>query len=372
MKVLVIPRWYPSEMNINSGIFFKVQNEIMYENSIEIAVLYSEITSLTNYINKKKYKDKILNYKDMYSRMITIPRIIPRSIKHNQLLHYLTTLYMFQKYVKLYGLPDIIQAHVTKLSGETAIKIGKKYKIPVVITEHHSELIIKNYNIDKQIEECSQFVCVSNYLKSKIGNKNTIVIPNFIKDRKIIADKDDNIFTIVTVTNMTKNKNTILLLRAMTHLNSFNDIKLKIIGEGSEGDNLKKFISENELKNVELLGKLDNEKTLKEIASSDLLISTSFTETFGVSILEAISQGIPVISTNSGGPLDIINDRNGIILPDFEVTTLNTSILKIKNKEINFNKNLIISDYKKNFSSKSVVARYIDLYINILEKEKRK
>ena len=50
------------------------------------------------------------------------------------------------------------------------------------------------------------------------------------------------------------------------------------------------------------------------ISKSNCLCSVSSTESFGLTILEAQSLGIPVISSRSGGPQDLINNKNGILV----------------------------------------------------------
>lgn len=49
-------------------------------------------------------------------------------------------------------------------------------------------------------------------------------------------------------------------------------------------------------------------------AGCDLIVSTSITESFGISIAEAIACGKPAICTRSGGPEDFVNDSNGYLV----------------------------------------------------------
>lgn len=366
MKILVIPRWYPTLQNNNSGIFFEVQNKLLINNGVEVSVIYTEITSIKDYYFGKKFKNKIRKNNLVYANMISVPRLIPKSMNHLSALHYIFTNLMFKKYVRQFGKPDIIQAHVTKISGETAVKLGKRYNIPVVITEHHSNTVIVSKNMNETIEDADCFVCVSSYLKDKIGDKDTVVIPNFISDRKVVVHKDKNLFKIITVSSMTENKNTMLLLKAISRLKSYDNIELSIIGDGPQYKTILEFIKKNNLKNVKILGNIANDKVIYEIAKSDVLVSTSYIETFGVSILEAISQGVPVIATNSGGPIDIINNINGIILEGFCEKELADKIIEIKNKKIIFDETKIRKDYISRFSSSVTVKKYINLYNSIL------
>ena len=67
---------------------------------------------------------------------------------------------------------------------------------------------------------------------------------------------------------------------------------------------------------VEILfeyGKLERLSLIRQIEKSHVLISFSLFETFGMTVLEAIAIGRPVICSNSGGVLDLVNESNGII-----------------------------------------------------------
>lgn len=367
MKVVSIPKWYPTVENPNKGIFFKIQNELL-NNKINVSVLYVEITTIKSFMKKVLYKNKLIDNKLSYARFLTIPRPIPGMKVLNNYIHYKGTEYLYKQYMKTNGKADIFHAHVSLGAGQTAIKLGEKYNVPVVITEHHSQVIgnekiIKEIN--KLVKKADQFVCVSNFLKNNIGNSEIKVIPNFIKDteeKNMTVAKD---FMIVTTTSMTPNKNTILLLQALELFRN-EKVKLIVIGNGPEYNNLFNFSKINHL-DVSFIGPVNNEKAKEIISQASLYVSTSKVETFGVSILEAISLGVPVITTDSRGPRDIINKTNGIILKTFTKKELYINIKKVKDQDINFKKEEILKDYYTRLSSDIGISKYIDLYEGMKE-----
>jgi len=90
----------------------------------------------------------------------------------------------------------------------------------------------------------------------------------------------------------------------------------KIAGKGSQLNFLKEKISELGLEGqVELIGNLDNRKLIEEISTKKILLMASEYEGFPMAIAEALSVGVPIISTSVGDiPSFIKSGENGILL----------------------------------------------------------
>ena len=85
---------------------------------------------------------------------------------------------------------------------------------------------------------------------------------------------------------------------------------------------------------VELMGRKDNKEIYNYYTENrpDLFINVSSSEGVPVSIMEAMSFGIPVIATNVGGNSEIVNNQNGCLLNNTPNTTeIAESIIKIIN-----------------------------------------
>jgi glycosyltransferase involved in cell wall biosynthesis len=102
---------------------------------------------------------------------------------------------------------------------------------------------------------------------------------------------------------------------------------------------------------------------------SDALCLTSTYEGLGIVVLEAFSMGIPVLSTPSGGPSEIIvNGYNGYVSNKISIE----SYVNILNKFIENplrNKKEIVDLYQKKFSMNTCAARYLKLYKKIINEE---
>ena len=90
--------------------------------------------------------------------------------------------------------------------------------------------------------------------------------------------------------------------------------RLKVITDKGGEEIMGELIESHPRCAVELsfeYGSVDRESTFQLIENSHVLISWSQYETLGMTILEALSLGRPVIASNSGGAQDLVNDQNG-------------------------------------------------------------
>lgn len=82
-----------------------------------------------------------------------------------------------------------------------------------------------------------------------------------------------------------------------------------ISGEGAERKHLEEMIRQKKLKNIHLLGFLDETQMSEFFASLDLFCLFSEYESFGLVVAEASASAVPVLAPRVGGIPDIINDK---------------------------------------------------------------
>ncbi|RLA80022.1 MAG: hypothetical protein DRG78_11780 [Epsilonproteobacteria bacterium] len=167
---------------------------------------------------------------------------------------------------------------------------------------------------------------------------------------------------ILSVGRVTPNKNISFLLESYKYAKDKLSLTmpLVLIGDGHDMKNIKYKIIELDLKeDVILLGLLDN--PYPWIKNAKLLTSTSKAEGFGMVIIEALVCETKVLSTKSlGGIKDIMVDELQEYMVDFSEKNFAIKMMDILNekKEPHFDK------YIENFSSKSIVKRYKELYLS--------
>lgn len=93
------------------------------------------------------------------------------------------------------------------------------------------------------------------------------------------------------------------------------NIHLTILGDGEDFERVREYVASHSLdKFISMPGRCNN--VAEYLQHSDIYVSASLTEGLPLSILEAMSTGLPIVATDAGGTVDIVkNNVNGIIIP---------------------------------------------------------
>jgi len=241
--------------------------------------------------------------------------------------------------------PDLVSCHSSKAGflGRLAIK----NKIPTIFTAHGwaftegSPFFRKCLAIFAEklaSKYCEKIICVSNFdrelaIKYKIaGQAQLLVIHNGVEKSFEIGSRKIGPRKIVFVGRLTKPKEPILLLKAFNEL----PIELKekaevlIIGEGPKRKELERFNKENNLETkIKLLGALPREEVFKILKQSEIFVLVSKWEGFPRSILEAMSCGLAIISTDVGGVKEAIDENCGILIKRGDKEGLKNALEKL-------------------------------------------
>lgn len=168
-----------------------------------------------------------------------------------------------------------------------------------------------------------------NFYKSPFIKKKSVVIYNPVKQYQSEEIMPIEKNEIVSVGRLSEQKNQKLLLYAFSKIaNSFPNLSLVIYGEGELRSNLEKIIEQLNLKNrVFLPGNSSN--VVKDILGARLFVFSSNFEGIPNVLLEAMSIGLPCISTDCspGGAREFItNNDNGIIVPCNDIDAMANSM----------------------------------------------
>ncbi len=326
MQVLVIPTWYPSGEDKLMGLYHKEYTSALNKNGIKADMLFIERERLSKPFKylflKKKYIEEADNFKVYKYRMLNL-----RPINFDlQMKAYTKVLEKaFKDYLKYNPKPDLIHAEVTVPAGYAASVLGKKYNIPVVVTEHGSnfEKYFKEEPFKKYSEytlKNSTFSTVSNYMRD-IVMKYTgecYVIPNQVNTdifKTYKARKVNKTFNLIMVCALREGKRLDIAFKAIKILlKEHIRIHLNIIGDGFYENIFKKaMVDEGVEKNVTFLGRKEKDEIPPYLMESHALLIGSEIETFAIPGIEALASGIPVITTDCYGPVEFVDKKCGAI-----------------------------------------------------------
>jgi len=267
-----------SAILLNEGILAEklrglgIPVNIFDENKLSFFQLYKEIkkkinSDPPNIIHSHRYKENILSF------------LCSRNIKSVKLI------------ATQHGLPEPYEGHK---------------KLKNILTSGFNQFILKKYFhkfgvVSKDIEET--FIGKYGFLKEKIK-----VIHNGIEIPKNINLKNDNQFVIGSAGRLFPVKDYPLMVNiAWEVLKQANNIQFKLAGEGPEYLRIRNLIEEFSLNgNFVLEGFMEDLTPFYH--KLDIYLNTSLHEGIPISVLEAMSHGIPVIAPRVGGLKEIITD----------------------------------------------------------------
>lgn len=255
---------------------------------------------------------------------------------------------------------DIHNSWLGKYGNIKSLKIGWEHN------HHHGNMKYAR----KIIKSCSNLdylVLVSKDL-TKFYKERTktkcVYIPNMIEKSNGISKLNKK--NIVTVGRLSFEKGFLDLIDVFDLVNKKHpDWHLNIIGDGVELNNIKEKINNNNLTNkVTLHGFLTKDEMAPLLKNSSIYVMTSFTESFGIVLLEAFSYGIPCIAFDSAeGAREIIsNNKDGYLISNRDKEQMADKICELINnydKRIEMGKNGLEKSYE--FNSEKVKEKWINI-----------
>jgi glycosyltransferase involved in cell wall biosynthesis len=182
------------------------------------------------------------------------------------------------------------------------------------------------------------------YAKAGFDPQRIEVIYNGIDPRFLaparVARTEDSPLQVLFVGRLRVEKGILTLLKALhllqqkQHEMQLPALHLNIFGDGDKAyvSELQTFLQEKELENmVTFHGKVPQEELIDWYDRSDIMLVPSlWKEPFGLVIAEAMARGLPVISSNVGGPAEIITDGvNGILTEPGDEQAMMQAILQL-------------------------------------------
>lgn len=379
--------------------------KLEYEVKILIRKLLYNATDLNiGLIKKYSLLDKILieNYnipKNKIVRCIKWMVLLITNIKDlNYIRKYhieqskfsLTHLYQWQFYKQF---NDAAIIHIQYGTNKHPIDLLKKtgyFKPSVVVTFHGHDaffpingFIPNNGYYNKLFKYGNLITANTPYLENKlleIGCPKELltVIPVGVDTDFFYPTKNknniNNPFKLISVGRLSLVKGHIYVINAIKKIKEAEiDVKLTIIGEGKERENLEKYINVNNLSDsINLVGSKSQEEVRSFLQESNIFIFPSVslhfgnsTETQGLATLEAQACGLPVVVFDSGGvKYTLIDGVTGFMCKEYDVDDLVAKIIKFIESPDLLKKmsNEAVTFVKENYTQKGIDKKWENIY----------
>lgn len=366
MRVVFVTNVYPNNFGIADGIFVHEQAKMMQEKGCEVDVLYIDLRSARK---KRKWGKSQEEYEGInifhYSILLgPIPILM-------DILYLIVQKWALYDYIKRNGIPDIIHAHFY-INAYFSNELKKEYGIRYLITEHSSELyqqkisMLHRYIIKKAYDNADYVIAVSEALKKRMERyteRDIVTIPNMLSDKFYYDGNNKKGFHFLFVGHVIESKGVRILLEAFNELQqSLKDVSLTIVGEGALKKELMEYAKSRHL-DVIFMGEIAHEYLPDVYRKSHCFVLPSKMETFGISYIEALASGIPVIATRCGGPEEFINTENGILISVDSKKELYEAMKKIYDNIIGYSGKEISENTIKKYGKAAVGEALMELYL---------
>ena len=148
--------------------------------------------------------------------------------------------------------------------------------------------------------------------------------------------------------------------------------ELVIIGEGPERGSLQQSIEKYGLQNnIKLIGRKNKEEIIERLNDSTMYVSSSRSENFSVSIIEALSAGLPVVATECGGIKECLNANNGLLAPVENACDLANAILSMNSNIKKYDRKSISDDCRNRFSPNVIARQLTSIFEEVINDSKK-
>lgn len=258
------------------------------------------------------------------------------------------------KYIK-YEKPDVVHIYSpTPIMLGIYAKIIIKSKLVMSLHGTDVERIIKSKSYQKLLYIPDQVVTVGDTMAEKLKlfyvKKPILTIGNGVDKSIFYFSGKKRTKQFLHVGNLRWQKGQKYLIEAFQKFHSlFPDYRLIIVGSGEDENYLKKMTNELKLNDtITFAGYLDSYQIAKLMNESYLFLLTSIIEGFPKVLLEAMSCGTPIISTDAGSVKSVLKDC-GIVVP-------------IKNSDYIFNAMIEMLNINKWLEMQRLCISYSDQY----------
>ncbi len=382
-KFLIIASWYPNASSPVGGIFVQDQAQALAK-KYDVAVIAPRVVGWREILQKKF--GAISQLATEGELLVSRERVIapiPRALALMYRRWLLAAEKSFRELLARWGKPDLIHAHVVLPGGLAAVRLGRQYKIPVVLTEHSSpfSMHLKNAALRRWVKEtlahADHVIAVSPALAQQIqafDKDIAIRIAGNLIDTDFFSPaptERHNLTTtqFLTIGLLTEQKGITFLLQAAALLvqRGIAEFTLTIGGGGPQRPQLERLTQSLGLaEHCRFTGMLARAEVKRQMQHCDVFILPSLHETFGLVLAEAMACGKPVIATRCGGPEFVVTPETGILVDAANPEALANAMADFITRRLQYDsqrvRNSVVARFGEAAFLKNVAALYEEVW----------
>jgi glycosyltransferase involved in cell wall biosynthesis len=332
MKVVHVTPYFPPHLG---GLQQSVKNlaTAQSKNGLEVTVITSN-------------KPKVLS-KNNTNSFVKVIRLKTLDIGHTPIMPFL----LFELLWRVRK-EDVVHVHFAQFYVSEVVALFSKLTGHPFVFHYHGDVLAtgslgkllpfyKTHIVRRSLKQASVIVYPSEDFKnhtfkqfSFLKDKKNFVVPNGIELPKIDSINSLNTNKFLTASRLSKVKNIGVMVEAFVEArNEASDIELYIAGQGDEELALKNLVNRLQANSyIHFLGNLQQSELKKHYMNSSVFLATAKWETFGLSIAEAMSYGLPVIAFDAPAVRELVkNNYSGLLVHGFNKHKFANEIARLAN-----------------------------------------
>ncbi len=379
MHILEIPSFFPPY----GGAFCLEQAKALGALGHEVRILSRLQLGVS-----KGWRDYLLRpYAPVVERMDDVEvwrdyqRGWPKTVRLNA-MHWLNGVQrLAETYRQQYGCPDVIHAHCVKWAGRAAMMLSERWGVPYVITEHLSAMIYaqelgggtadawQTPLLREAMERADKVVVVSDELVDDLalyfGREYAHQTISNMVDTDFFCSvqrQRTDTFRYCAIGNFELRKGYDLLAEAFRLIQQQGiKARLTLVGEGTDSASCHRLFAG--VRDVRFYGATDKYGVREVLYDSDALVLPTRSEAQGLVLLEAMSTGIPVVTTDAV-PRRVSAYSGCLTVPKERVPLLAEAMLRVT--KMPFSAQQIVKEIARNCSPTVIGKRLEQLFLGLV------
>ncbi len=390
MKILWLASWYPNPDHPYEGDFVQRHAKALAK-YIPVTVFFisqaGSQASVARDIVEEHKKDGVTE-RIVFFRFQKTKIALWDKARYN-ILYYRVYKNEIREYIKREGMPDLVHIHIPMKAGMLGLWLKRRFGIPYIVSEHSSHysrksndsFFKKSIRFRTTVKRIVTTAAAVTNVSAAVGEvlKKTFNLPEV----KTIYNTVDNSlffyhpphpvkfrFIHVSVLN-DQQKNIMGIIRAVSNLaKQRKDFEFIIVGPIS--DDLKGIVNQLGVKNVvQFTGEIAYQEVALQMQKASAFVLFSRHENFPCVMVEALSCGLPFITSDVGGIKEAINEKNGILVESENEEELTAAMNRIINEYHTYNRKEIARDAGLQFGYETIGRKFYELYNEVTRKKSK-